>query len=59
MMPDFSHILLAIGIVFGLFAGLSLTILLIALGHGWWSFLALPATPIVMGLFAYVWESRT
>jgi hypothetical protein len=48
MVPDFSHIFSSFAILLGAFGGIVLAIVLAMLGHGWWSLLAIPATPFAL-----------
>lgn len=57
-MPDFSHIFSTMAVVGGFVAGLIFTIVLLTLGHGWASLLALPITIFALWLPAYILEGH-
>lgn len=56
-MPDLSHIFSAVAVLLGLFGGVVLAVVLAVLGHGWWSLLAVPATPLVLWVPARLFEA--
>lgn len=55
-MIDFSNFCCAIGIFLGFCMGIIMSIILACSGHGWMSMIAIPLTPIVMGILGYIMD---